>query len=333
MTDLSIIVVNLNTRELLRACLDSLYNARMALQFEVLLIDNGSTDGSVEMVRKYFPPVVITINMTNEGFARPNNAGMRVAKGRYVLLLNSDTVVGPDALPALVAFLESHPEAGACGPMLVYPDGRLQRSVKGFPTLATHLFDMLLLDKVFPRSHFFGKGEMHYFPYDATGEVDHIMAAVFLVRRKVLSSCGLFDERFSIYYNDMDWCYRIRKRGWKIYYIHTSRVVHHLGQTTAKINRRFEYFEELHNNVMLFYRKHYGRWSVVVYKLILALGFGMRSAGWTLGRMFRPNAHSRMMFSFSWRTLWLGLRFWRPLPYAMTPGEGNELLIPAKGND
>ena len=326
MIDVSIIIVNLNTRDLLSECLKSVYATRHNLQTEVLLIDNGSSDGSVEMVRRDFPDVLVTVNAKNEGFARPNNVGMRRANGRYVLLLNSDTVVEPDSIRTLVSFLDGHPRTGACGPKLVYPGGRLQHSVKGFPTIMTHVFDMFLLDKLFPRSHLFGRGEMKYFSYELTGEVDHLMAAVFLVRRDVLSSCGLLDERFSIYYNDMDWCFRIKRKGWQIHYVHTASVVHHLGQTTAKVNRRFEYFEELHNNVMLFYQKHYGRWSVVVYKLLLAAGFAIRSVGWTVVRFVIPGEYSRMMCAFSWKTLWLGLRFWTPLPYAMDPSASNDRL-------
>ena len=132
--DISIIVVNLNTRELLRECLASVFRSTGSLSMEVIVIDNGSSDGSAEMVLTDFPAVGLIRNSTNEGFARPNNVGMELAQGRHVLLLNSDTVVDPGACPTLVRFLDEHPDVGACGPMLVYPDGRMQRSAKGFPS-------------------------------------------------------------------------------------------------------------------------------------------------------------------------------------------------------
>ncbi len=313
MTDISTIIVNLNTRELLRACLASVYAEDSRLQNEVIVIDNGSTDGSTDMVRREFPRVRLHTNTSNEGFARPNNVGMQMATGRYILLLNSDAALHPGALRKLSAFLDNNSGVGACGPRLVYPDGRQQRSVKGFPSLWTHFCDMCLLDKVFPRSHLFGKGEMEYFSYDETQEVDHVMAAAFLVRREVLETAGVIDERFSIYYNDMDWCYRIKALGWKIFYVHDAVVTHHGGKTVAAVNRDFSYFHELYDNVMLFYQKRYGRPGVIVYKLTLAGGFLIRSIAWTVRWLVRRSEHAQMMMRFSWKSLAIGARFWVPV--------------------
>jgi GT2 family glycosyltransferase len=302
MTDISIIVVNLNTRELLQACLESVYADGSAVSSEVIVIDNGSSDGSVDLVKERFPHVRLVTNRTNEGFARPNNVGMQMAKGRHVFLLNSDASLHPGTLGRLCEFLDSHPEAGACGPRLVYPDGRLQRSVKGFP------------DRLLPGSALVGKGEMAYFPYDRTGEVDHVMAAAFLVRREVLDDVGLLDERFSIYYNDMDWCYRMKKAGWRIFYVHDATVTHHGGKTVEQVNRSFERFDELYNNVMLFYYKRYGRWGVIAYKLLMVPGFLLRSAAWTARWMVERSDRARTMMTFSLRSLATGARFWGPLP-------------------
>ena len=314
MIDISIIIVNLNTRELLRACLSSVLAEGSPLQYEVIIIDNGSTDGSTDMVRQEFPAARLVVNEVNEGFARPNNVGMHMATGRYLFLLNSDAALRPGSLSKLSRFLDSHPSVGACGPCLVYPDGRQQRSVKGFPSLWTHFCDMFLLDKVFSRSVLFGKGEMGYFSYERTQEVDHVMAAAFLVRREVLSTAGAFDERFSIYYNDMDWCYRIKAHGWKVYYVHDAVVTHHGGITVAAVNRDFSYFHELYDNVMLFYQKRYGRPGVVAYRLLLAAGFLIRSMAWTARWLVQRTEHARMMMTFSWKSLATGARFWAPLP-------------------
>jgi len=310
--DISIVIVNLNTKELLRACLESVFRTAGTLSLEVLVVDNGSTDGSPDMVQSEFPAVDLRRNASNEGFAHPNNVGMKLSNGRYVLLLNSDTVVGEGTFQALVRFMDDHPEVGACGPMLLYPDGRTQHSAKGFPTPFTHLCDMLYLDRLLPNSRLFGKGEMRYFDYARAGQVDHLMAAAFLVRQKVLEEVGLLDEQFAIYYNDMDWCFRMYTAGWKIWYVPEARVVHHLGSTVGNLNRRFALFSLLHENVLLFYQKHYGRAAVVFYRLCTIVGFILRSIGWTVVAPFRPSEFSRHMRVFSWKTLWWALPFWRP---------------------
>ena len=317
MHEVSIVIVNFNTVDLLRACLQSIAADASCRGCEVIVIDNASTDGSVKMAKGSFPHVRVVVNEVNEGFARPNNTGIKMASGRYILLLNSDTEVRSGAISEMKAFLETHPDAAACGPMLLYPDGRLQHSVKGFPTLWTHFCDMFLLDKLFPRTTLFGRGQMAYFDYHRTEPVDHVMAAAFLVRREVRDSVGVFDERFTIYYNDMDWCYRMVKAGWRIYYAHTAQVIHHLGQTVNRVNRSFAYFEEMHNNVMLFYRKHYGAASVVVYKLLLVIGFIPRCVWWWGHRILSGSDHAIHMSVFCWRTLKLGLRFWTPVPQVL----------------
>ena len=312
---ISVIIVNYNTQGLLQACLRTVFREAAEVPLEVLVIDNGSADGSVQMVRAEFPRVRLTVNAANRGFAGPNNDGIRGSRGEYVLLLNSDTEVRPGALRILKRFLDEHPEAAACGPMLLNSDGSVQHSVRGFPTLWTHACDMLFLDRLFPRTRFFGRGAMAYFPYDRTAAVDHVMAAAFLVRGDVLSTVGLLDERFVLYHNDMDWCYRMVQDGWRIYYVHDSQVVHHGGKTMDLVNRDLAYLDEQWNNTMLFYQKHYGRASVAAFKIILAIGFVPRALGWWLIRAARPTPRSLLMSAFSMKTLRIGLAFWQPLPY------------------
>jgi GT2 family glycosyltransferase len=310
--DISVIIVNLNTRELLDACLASVERERATLSLEAIVIDNGSTDGSVAMVERTYPQTLLVKNARNEGFARPNNEGLRRAKGRHLLLLNSDTVVRPGAFRRMVDFLESHPDAGACGPRLIYPDGRLQYSAKGFPTLWTHFCDMSGLDRLFPRTVLFGSGELRSFDYDHAGTADHLMAAAFLVRRETYEKVGPLDERFAIYYNDMDWCYRMVQAGWKIWYVPDAVVEHHLGKTVGAVNKRFTFFTMLYNNVMFFYQKHYGRSSIIVYRLLLAAGFAVRCAIWSVRAVVQPSEANRHMRTFAFKSLLFGLAFWRP---------------------
>ncbi len=311
--DVSVIIVNLNTRDLLETCLESLYRGSAPLRMEVFVVDNGSKDGSAEMVRRRFPETQLLLNATNEGFARPNNAAIRRSTGRYLFLLNSDTVVLAGAITTLVAFLDGHPGAGACGPRLRYPDGRQQYSVRGFPTIFTHFCDMFFLDRLFPRSRVFGRGEMRYFNYDVSQKVDHITAAAFLVRREVLQNVGGLDEEFAIYYNDMDWCYRMKNAGWSIWYVSEAAIIHHLGSTVEKVNRDFALFQVMYDNVMLFYQKRYGRGAVGAYKVIMLAGFSVRAVAWTLISMVRRDPTTRHLRTFCWKTLGLALPFWTPL--------------------
>ena len=314
MPEVSVIIVNYETRELLAACLQSLAADPEAPDLEVIVVDNGSRDGSVAMVEADFPRVRLIRNASNEGFARPNNTAMLQASGEFFFLLNSDAEVRPGALARLLRVLRSDPSAAAAGPRLVYPDGTLQRSARGFPSLWTHACDMLFLDRIFPRSRLFGSGEAGAFRYDLPGTADHLMAAAFLMRREAVRAIGLLDERFRIYYNDMDWCFRAVRAGWTIRYVPDATVVHHLGATVAAVNRDFARFEELHHNTMLFYRKHYGAYTIPLYRILLAAGFLLRAAGWGVARLAAPSGRSRLMWEFSMRTLAFGAQFWEPLP-------------------
>ncbi len=313
MVDVSVIVVNLNTKDLLRACLDSVFAHPDRLAVEVIVVDNHSEDGSVEMVVSRYPSVILQVNPANEGFAKPNNDGMRQAKGKYFFLLNSDAVVLPGCLGALSRFLDGNPQVGACGPMIRYPDGRIQRSVCKTHSLWTHVCDMLFLDKLFPQSRLFGGGEMTTNPYDELSpqEVESIMGAAVLVRRAAVDETGGFDERLSVYYNEMDWFRRMRQLGWGIAYVPDACVYHHRGATAAKANWRFELYDEMYKNVFHYYRKHYGLGGVVLYRLLLAVGFVPRAVGWNLASVLRPSAYRRHMAQYSFKTLLLGLTFWK----------------------
>lgn len=273
--DVSIIIVNRNTRELLHACLQSIAQAPDAVATEMIVVDNGSTDGSVEMVAASFPETYLIRNPNNTGFAYPNNQGLAISRGRYVMLLNSDTEVRSGALQRLVEFMDEHPKAGACGPKLLYPDGRLQPSCRSFPSLWVHFCDMLFLDRIFPRSRVFGNMES-WFDHRHTAPVDQPMGAALLVRREVLETVGSLDERFMIYYNDVDWCYRIHQAGWQIYFVHDSEIMHHQGMTTRSENRQMQLGAEMTRNVFDYYAKHFGRRGLYWFRFWMIVGFSVR---------------------------------------------------------
>jgi GT2 family glycosyltransferase len=277
-------------------------------------VDNGSDDGSIVVVKNDFSAVKLKQNQRNEGFARPNNDGMKMADGRLIFLLNSDAFLRPGALGLLVGYIDAHPKVGACGPKLYYPDGRLQRSVCAFHNLWTHFCDMFFLDSVLRKVPFFARGEMTVNPYDPSKAqaVDSLMGAAILVRTEVLRTTGFFDERLSIYYNEMDWFMRMKRDGWEIHYVPDAEVGHHRGATAALVNRGFSQFHEAYENVFTFFEKHYGRGALVVYRILLAVGFFPRAIGWAFVRMVMPSERTRHMATYSWKTLLLGLRFWGP---------------------
>jgi hypothetical protein len=295
-SDLSVVIVNHNTIALLRDCLGSLRTERESLKLQVIVVDNGSRDGSPDMVREQFPNVTLIRNEANEGFARPNNQGLKVADGRYFMLLNSDTIVRPDSLRTLVAFMDNHPDVGACGPRLVNPDGTLQRSCRSFPSLWRHFCDMSGLENLLPG--IFGNFETR-FAHDRDAEVDQPMGAALLVRSEVVQQVGYLDERFKIYYNEVDWCRRITKAGWKISFVHDAEIIHYGGKTTEITNRSLEQFDEMSRNTMSYYEKHFGPFGLLAYRILLVLGFSLRTALWKIVSSLKPglSVESRLMFA------------------------------------
>lgn len=261
--DLSVIIVNWNTRRLLTNCLSSALDSKtQACQFEVIVVDNASTDGSPTMVVEQFPQVQLIQNDANLGFSRANNNGIRCSQGRYVLLLNSDTVVPDRTLALMVQFMDKHPEAGAMGPRLVLPDGGPQPYSFGCdPTIGYLLrrgFNLFLRKRYL---HDWGIGEIR--------EVDWVSGASLMLRRKALEETGLLDENFFLYFEDNDLCLRLRQKGWKVYFNPMVEVVH-LGGVVKNEPARAEYYHSL----LYFYSKHYGKLRTAI--LIMLLPFYRR---------------------------------------------------------
>ncbi len=251
---LSVVIPSWNTRELLRVCLQRLSEAELPAH-EVIVVDNGSADDSADMVAADFPEVVLIRHAKNEGFAGGCNAGMRVAKGEQVLLLNTDTEVAPDAVARLIAHLDAHPEYGATAPRLIHPDGRLQPACKRFPTLLTALFYGPPLETWWPKSPPMERYYLRDWDHLSDRDVDQPPAAVLLVRNSVLAEIGLFDETLWLFYNDVDLSRRMADAGYKTRYLTDAVVIHHEGASTSK----FDGFLPIwHQNRLAYYRKHYG---------------------------------------------------------------------------
>jgi GT2 family glycosyltransferase len=255
---LSIVIVSYNTRELLARCLETVYAAD-PIALEVIVVDNASRDASVAMLREHFPEIVVIQNEVNRGFAAATNQGLARAGGRYVLLLNSDTEVSQGAWGQLIAFMDQHPAAGALGPRLLNSDGSLQRTAKRFPSPLSALFGRKsVLTHWFPhnrfsRAYLLELDESRAEPFEA----DCLSGACLLVRREVLEQVGPLDEQFFMYWEDNDWCYRIKAAGWQIYALPTVRVVHHEGQSSRGHPTR--HIIAFHRSVYRYVCKHVAR--------------------------------------------------------------------------
>lgn len=267
---LSVVVVNWNTRGLLKACLESI-QAQTLTPSETWVVDNGSADHSPEMVATDFPEVRLIANDRNLGFAAANNQALAQAEGRYVLLLNSDTVVLDHALDQMVAFLDQHPEASAVGCKLLNPDGTLQPSAHNFYSTMGSLVENKLVAMVWkrrsPRTRF-----LSYWDHSSTRQVDWVTGACLMVRRDVIETVGLLDERFFMYGEEIDWQLRMARLGHRVYYLSDAAIVHLGGASSARIPDRMRK-QEYHSRALLI-DKHYGGFTRVTFHAKTAVGLG-----------------------------------------------------------
>lgn len=261
--DLTIIIVSWNTRDLLIQCLASIFRHPPSCSFEVILVDNASTDGSAAVARERFPSILLLENLTNPGFAAANNQAIAHSRGHYVLLLNPDTVIGPGSLDALVDFMTAHVEAGVAGSMLLNPNGSLQPSCHPTPTLARELWRLFHLDRLKP----FALYPMQDWALDRPRVVDSVQGASLMIRRETIQQIGLLDESYFMYSEEVDWCVRIRRGGWLIFWVPASRVFHFGGQSTRQVPA--EMFEQLYRAKLQFIRGHHGAVQGIIYKVVL----------------------------------------------------------------
>jgi N-acetylglucosaminyl-diphospho-decaprenol L-rhamnosyltransferase len=252
--DVSIIIVNWNAGPVLEACLRSLPAALGSLDAEICVVDNASSDGSPARVRQQFPDVQLFANTVNCGFAAANNQAASRAQGRYFLLLNPDTRLPAGALENLWRYAESEPTIGVLGPQLNYPDGAFQRSCwRGFPGLAMALSDALYLWKI-PQLPLARRSEFQPDGLTEPIEVDHLLGACLLVRREAWLQVGGLDERFFLFLEETDWCYRAKRAGWRVVYYPNVTIVH-LGEHSVNQNPVGN-LPQLYHSYIQFYRKH-----------------------------------------------------------------------------
>lgn len=288
LVDVSVIIVNWNVKELLGDCLRSIYSQTKTISFEVVVVDNASSDGSVEMVSKEFPQVKLIANKENLGFAKANNQAIRESKGRYLMLLNPDTIVVGNALATMVLFMDNRKDAGAVGPRILNPDKTVQLTCGRYsPTLLTELWDFTKLSSLFPGSRIFGKALMSYWPHDDNREVELISGACMMVRKETIEQTGLMDEHFFLFAEETDWCYRIRKNGWKIYLNADAEIIHLWQQSVKRssINTNLESCKGMYR----FFMKHHGQLSALGYRAMVFIFIGLRIPVYWLWQYVRPS--------------------------------------------
>jgi GT2 family glycosyltransferase len=274
--ELSICLVNWNTREDLEQALASMLNSEPGVSVEVVVLDNASEDGSVEMVRERFPSVTVLEGEENVGFARGYNRAARGTEGRHLLMLNPDTIVRPGALERLVAFMDAHPRAGAAGPRLLNSDGSLQYSCRRFPRPLAAMFRNTVLGRLAPGNRYTRDYLMRDWDHGEAREVDWISGAAMCIRREAWEEVGGFDEGYFMYAEDVDWCLRAREGGWGIWYVPEATIVHRIGRSSDQ--RPTAMVVEFHRSMARFYREHYARewpWGV---RALPGMGIWMRCA-------------------------------------------------------
>jgi GT2 family glycosyltransferase len=266
--DVSVAIVSHNSAALLPACLASL--ASNSSTREVLVVDAGSTDGTAELVRRDFPAVRLLATDQNLGFTRGNNRALRIAQGRHLLLLNPDTVAEPGAIDALAAFLDGHPDVGAVGPQLRFPDGSVQPSRHRFPGPATAFFDGTVLGRWLGgglRDRYYLRDRRD----DERQDVDWLRGACLMLRREAAAAAGLFDEGFFMYSEEVDLCRRVRAAGWRIVYLPSAVVVHHEGKSSERSPAGRDI--NFHDSRVRYYRKHFGRPLALALRLAVVAHF------------------------------------------------------------
>lgn len=252
---IAVVVVNYNVRELLDQALRSLYETAEPLISEVWVVDNASTDGSVEFLEANWPQVHILSNRENWGYGRANNQGIAQSKAKYILILNPDTVVQRGALQELVEFMESRTQAGVCGPKIVSPEGRFRPECRrGFPTPLVAFSRLFGLSALLPRSRLFGKYYLTYLDPNYETQVDALSGACMMARREAAEAVGYFDEDYFLYGEDIDWCWRMKQAGWEVWYIPRASITHVKGASMRRSSSRPDWF--FFEAMRIFVRKH-----------------------------------------------------------------------------
>ena len=296
----SIIVVSYNTRAMTLECMEVLHRNLEGVSAEVILVDNASSDGSTAAVHNAFPGVQLIENHENRGFGAANNQAILVARGDYILLLNSDAFPKPHAIHRLAAYLDSQPNVAVVGPRVLNRDGSLQKSCYPFPSPFRAICDYLLLTAAFPTSRLFG--DYRAWAHDDERAVDFVIGACMLVRKSAIAAVGSFDEDFFFYGEEADWCRRFRDAGWKVCFTPTAEVYHLNGASgAAQPDRVFSEFRRAQERFM---RKHHGPAGLLLFRTVVVIGAALRIGIFGLLAIVLPKGRSgRLSLVSKWRRI------------------------------
>src|SRR3989338_8053121 len=283
-TDVSILIVNYNTGYFLCRCLDSISRAAISSSFEILIVDNNSSDNSLALIKNNFPDITVIVNQTNVGFAKASNQGIAIGKGRNYLLLNPDTIVLPQAIDSIITFLDANRDIGIVGPKLLSPDLFSLPSAKKFPFPKGEFLQCIFLDKIIPflipKRLSDIKGDS-----DKPAETDWVSGACMAIKKRVIEDIGLFDEHFFLYYEEVDFCYRAKESGWKVFFYPQAKIIHAGGQSTGK-NLSFSLIEG-YKSKLYFLKKHYPAEKLIPIKVYTTLSFAIRNVVWQVACIFK----------------------------------------------
>lgn len=306
---LSVIIVNYNVKHFLEQCLASAGKAVAGIEAELIVVDNNSTDGSIEYLAPKFPHVQYIVNKENTGFARACNQGLAASSGEYVLFLNPDTIVPEDCFEQGIRFLQTTPQAGALGPRMIDGSGTfLKESKRAFPSPLTSLFKLFGLARLFPRSKTFARYYLGHLPEHKTGEADVLAGAFMMIKREVLEKTGGFDETFFMYGEDVDLSYRIQQAGYKNYYFPESTIIHFKGESTKKGS--MNYVRMFYTAMSQFVKKHYGGSRAGLFTLLVYTGIWFRAALTAAGNFIRRIGLPLLDAGLIFLSFWLAKEGW-----------------------
>jgi len=295
-TVISIHIVNYNNRNLLNNCINTIYHYAGNIAFSITVIDNASTDGSVEMLQTSYPNVKIIENPSNYGFAKAHNIGFGLVDTKYLLLLNPDTLFIDNSIEKMASYMENNEKTGILGPAVLNADRSAQYTGVTFPRNTNFLYETLFLDRILPRSRIFGNHKKIYDNHITARNVDYLQGSCLMIRKELLQDVGCFDENYFLYFEETDYCYRAVQKGWKVTQLHESSIIHYGGGETGYYDefRTYHYFKSM----LFFYKKHYTGANVLILKVLLVLRNSFRSALWFFAGILLPKkrkeSHNRI---------------------------------------
>jgi GT2 family glycosyltransferase len=290
--DVSFIIVNWNTRELLLQCIGSIISTKGDYSQEIIVVDNASQDGSSEAVKEKYPEVIIIQNSSNLGFAKANNIGIKKSIGGYVCLLNSDVQVLSNAVSFMIKYMDNNTQVAICGPKILWPDMTTQYSCMKFPSLWTQVCESMALNRLFPRSALFSGEYMTYYSHDRLKKVDWLIGCFMLIRRSALEKDGLLDERYFIYSEETDLCKRFHESGSEIVFLPDVSAIHHNAASSGKNPVRFSVEQVV--SAVKYWKKHKSRLSRGAFFILLLFHHAVRYGLWQLINKVRPRNQQKI---------------------------------------